>query len=131
LGDHWQTGEVRPAQEHLVSAIVRSVLGGLLRATARPGGLPKIVFATPAGERHELGLLCAALLAASEGYGIVFLGADLPAAEIVHAAVQSGATIVVVSMTTPGLVAPAELRGLTKLPVSVQLWSAVRRLARS
>lgn len=122
MGQRWESGELRPAQEHLVSAIVRTVLGGLLRATARPRVTPKVVFATPSGERHELGLLCAALLTASAGFGVVYLGPDLPAAEIAHAAARAEAAIVLVSLTTPGAVSKSELRALRDLPPGVSLW---------
>lgn len=122
VGQRWEAGRLRPAQEHLVSAVVRSVLGGLLRTTARPSALPRIVFATPTGERHELGLLCAALLAASAGYGVVYLGPDLPAADITHAATTAGAHVVMVSLTMPGAVSRRELRSLAKPPAGIELW---------
>jgi MerR family transcriptional regulator, light-induced transcriptional regulator len=122
IGRRWEAGRLRPAQEHLVSSIVRSVLGGLLRASARPHASPTIVFATPAGERHELGLLSAALLAASAGYGVVYLGQDLPAAEIADAAAAAGARIVMVSLTTPSAVTRAEIRRLADLSRGTELW---------
>jgi len=122
IGRRWEAGGLRPAQEHLVSAIVRSVLGGLLRATVRPSASPKIVFATPSGERHELGLLCAALLTASAGYGVVYLGPDLPAGDIAHAATTAGARVVVVSLTTPGAVTRGEVKTLASPPPGVELW---------
>jgi DNA-binding transcriptional MerR regulator len=122
VGHRWEAGRLRPAQEHLVSSIVRSVLGGLLRASGRPHASPRIVFATPAGERHELGLLSAALLAATAGYGVVYLGQDLPADDIAHAAATAGARIVIVSLTTPGAVTRAEVRKLAGLPAGVELW---------
>jgi DNA-binding transcriptional MerR regulator/methylmalonyl-CoA mutase cobalamin-binding subunit len=122
VGHRWQDGTLRPAQEHLVSAIVRSVLGGLLRVLTRTEAQPRVVFAAPSGERHELGLLCAAVLAAAEGFGVVYLGPDLPATDIWHAASRAGARIVIVSLTTPGAVSRAELRGLGQRPDGVALW---------
>ena len=122
VGRRWESGSLHPAQEHLTSAIVRSVVGGLLRTSARPGASPPIVFATPSGERHELGLLCAAVLAASAGCGAIYLGADLPAADILRAAREAGARIIVVSLTTPGAVPPAELRRLATPPRNTELW---------
>jgi MerR family transcriptional regulator, light-induced transcriptional regulator len=122
VGRRWESGSLQPAQEHLVSAIVRSVVGGLLRTSARPGASPTIVFATPAGERHELGLLCAAVLAASAGCGVIYLGADLPAADIAHAASEAEAAVIIVSLTTAGAVPPAELRRLARPPRGVELW---------
>lgn len=122
IGQRWEVGRLRPAQEHLVSAIVRSVLGGLLRASTRPHASPRVVFATPSGERHELGLLSAALLAATAGYGVIYLGQDLPAEDIAHAASTAGARIVVVSLTTSGAVAREEIRKLAGLAPGVELW---------
>jgi DNA-binding transcriptional MerR regulator len=122
IGARWQAGSLRPAQEHLVSAIVRSVLGGLLRALTRVEATPRIVFAAPSGERHELGLLSAAVLAAAEGYGVVYLGPDLPATDIWHAATRADARVVIVGLTTPGAVTRAELRALSQIPAGVSLW---------
>jgi MerR family transcriptional regulator, light-induced transcriptional regulator len=122
IGRRWEAGRLRPAQEHLVSSTLRSVLGGLLRATVRPQALPKVVFATPAGERHELGLLSAALLAASAGYGVVYLGADLPSADIAHAAATAGSRIVLVGLTTPRAVTHAEIRRLAENLDGIELW---------
>jgi DNA-binding transcriptional MerR regulator/methylmalonyl-CoA mutase cobalamin-binding subunit len=124
IGNRWQDGTLRPAQEHLVSAIVRSVLGGLLRVLTRTEASPRVVFAAPSGERHELGLLSAAVLTAAEGFGVVYLGPDLPAADIWHAATHAEARIAIVSLTTPGAVTRAELRALAQPPEGVALWVA-------
>ena len=129
LGDRWEARTLSPAQEHLVSAIVRSVLGGLLRSIARTDGLPRVVFATPAGERHELGLLCAAVLAAAAGYGVLYLGPDLPAADIAHATEMSGATSVVLATMTRGAVTRAEARQLARALSHVDLWLGGREAA--
>ena len=123
VGRQWAAGTLRPAHEHLVSASVRSVLGSLLRATSRPDASPKVVFATPPGERHELGLLSAALLTASAGYGALYLGPDLPAADVAHAAAAAGARVVVISATTQGAVTRGEGRKFTRLPPEVELWA--------
>src|SRR4051812_32899027 len=122
IGERWQAGRLRPSHEHLVSAIIRSVLGGSLRAIARPAGSPRIVFATPSGDRHELGLLCAALLTATAGYGVLYLGADLPASDIFHAADAAGARIIVLSLTAPGVVPLGELAGLAESGPSPGIW---------
>jgi MerR family transcriptional regulator, light-induced transcriptional regulator len=122
IGRRWAAGKLRPSQEHFVSGIVRSVLGSLLRTTGRPDASPRVVFATPSGERHELGLLCAALLASSAGYGVVYLGTDVPAGDIAHAAATTGAPVVMVSATTPGAVTRSEARSLARLPAGVELW---------
>lgn len=99
LGDRWQAGALRPAHEHLISSVVRTVLGGLLRTTLRGSVERTIVFATPAGEHHELGVLAAAVLAAEAGYHAIYLGPDLPAQDIATVAKTSGASAIVVGAT--------------------------------
>lgn len=135
IGRRWETRKLRPAHEHLVSAIVRSVLGGLLRSLGRPGAKTRIVFATLAGERHELGLLSAAVLAASGGAGVIYLGPDLPSADIFHAAKIARADAVILAATSSNGTALDALRALSralpKTPIGVggraalQLVSAV------
>ena len=122
LGDRWEAGTLSPAQEHLVSAIVRSTLGGLLRSIGTRDGSPRVIFATPAGERHELCLLCAAVLAAAAGYGVLYLGPDLPAADIAHAVKTSAAQSVVLGATSAGAVARAEAKRLASLLSDMDLW---------
>jgi methanogenic corrinoid protein MtbC1 len=122
IGSRWEQGLLRPSQEHLVSAAIRSVLGGLLRVSTRPEGTPTMLFATPAGERHELGLLCAALLAAWAGAGVLYVGPDLPATDIAHAAERGRAKIVVLSATTARATSVEEIRELARELHRFDVW---------
>jgi MerR family transcriptional regulator, light-induced transcriptional regulator len=126
-GNRWAAGAIAPAQEHLVSGIIRGVLGGLLRAMPRPGA-SRVVFATPTGERHELGLLAGAVLAASAGYSVLYLGPDLPPAEIARALQKSDARVLVLAGTAPD-VDYAELRTLKRIPERVRIWAGGARAA--
>jgi DNA-binding transcriptional MerR regulator len=123
LGERWEAGSVRPAQEHFVSAVIRSVLGGLLRTMPRTADARTLLLATPAGERHELALLSAAVLAAARGFAVVYLGPDLPVADIAHATAAAGADILLIGMTIPNAIEPAELRKLSRLPARIQIWA--------
>jgi len=127
-GTRWEAGTVSPAQEHLASGIIRGVLGGLLRSLPRTPGAARIVFATPAGERHELGLLCGAVLAASAGYSTAYLGPDLPAADIAQAALKADAKALVLAGTA-GDADYSELRRLTRLPDRIAVWIGGARSA--
>ena len=122
IGARWEAGAIRPAQEHLISGIIRGVLGGLLRAMARPVQSGRIVFATPHGERHELGLLCGAVLAASAGHHVIYLGADLPAADIAHCVRESKSRVLTLAATAGETPMAADLGQLERLPRSVSLW---------
>lgn len=101
LGEDWREGKTRIFQEHLASAMVRSLLG-TLRVAQPPGdGAPEVVVTTPAGQIHELGALMAALVAASDGWRVTYLGPNLPAEEIAAAARQRGARAVALSIIYP------------------------------
>jgi DNA-binding transcriptional MerR regulator len=99
VGDAWQSGRLSIAVEHMTSGLIRSLLGGGLRKQ-RATGRKTIVFATPAGERHEIGLLSAALTAQAAGADALYLGADLPASEATNTAARTKARALAVSIVS-------------------------------
>lgn len=101
VGTRWHAGALTVREEHLASASVRSVLLWLAGIPAVDPDAPRLVLATPSGERHELGALMAGAMAAFEGWQPVQLGADLPVAEIAAAAEALGAQGVAVSFVHP------------------------------
>jgi len=101
IGDLWHQGEIRPNQEHLTSAVVRSFLGGLRSSGHLPASAPQLIVTTPARQVHELGALIVAAVAALEGWQTTYLGPDLPPEEIAAAAVQKGARAVAISIVYP------------------------------
>lgn len=101
VGELWEAGELRPAQEHVVSAAVRQVLDWLLTDMASGAGGesgPVLVLGTVEGELHEFGAMLAGVVAADVGWRVVYLGPSLPAAELAMAAERSGAWAVGVSV---------------------------------
>lgn len=96
IGHAWERGRLRISQEHMASVIVRHHLFGLLRGLNKSG--PVIVLTTPVGQDHEIGALLAAVIAENEGWNALFLGANMPAAEIAAAASQAGARAVGLSL---------------------------------
>jgi DNA-binding transcriptional MerR regulator/methylmalonyl-CoA mutase cobalamin-binding subunit len=102
VGDRWHDGRARIAHEHMLSATVRNVLGSLLRIHSRAGVPDRLLFATPAGERHEFGTLGAATLAASGGLGVIYLGPDLPADDIVAVTEVVPVDVVVLGVSDAG-----------------------------
>ncbi len=98
VGELWEEGSMRPAQEHVVSTAVRQVLDWLLGRYEAPAEAPLMVACTPAGELHEFGAMLAAVVAADAGWRVLYLGPSLPAEEIAVAAEQSGASVVAVSV---------------------------------
>lgn len=116
-----------------MSATMRSILGSFLRVYAHTNVPARLVFATLAGERHEIGTLGAALLAASSGLGVAYLGPDLPAKDLVGSVKPAGAQVLVLGLTR-GSVSKAterELRSVVRdLPSGVELWAGGRGAAR-
>lgn len=85
IGFLWTQQKASVASEHMASALLRTLLGNALRQTPPHEGAPRILFATPSGERHELGLLVAALVTRAAGGLPVYLGPELPPAELAEA----------------------------------------------
>ena len=98
VGELWEEGAMRPAQEHVVSTAVRQALDWLLGRYEAPADAPLMVACTPAGELHEFGAMLASVVAADVGWRVLYLGPSLPAEEIAMAAEQSGASVVAVSV---------------------------------
>jgi len=129
VGDDWQRRRTRIAHEHLMSSTMRNLLGAFLRLYARRETSVRLLFATPSGERHEIATLGAAMLAASAGLGVSYLGADLPAREIVDSVEPAGAQVLVLGLTTAAAdkARERELKTIVRdLPDGVELWAGGR-----
>jgi methanogenic corrinoid protein MtbC1 len=96
IGARWAARERTIGEEHLLTGALRNLLGGLLHARTATGN--PMVLATPAGERHEIGLLSVALLAKDAGVKVVYLGVDLPSEEILRVAERTHARVVGLSI---------------------------------
>ncbi len=98
IGVRWQSGRLSIVAEHMATFLAGSLLGGALRAVPLQERRRPILFTTPTGERHEFGVLVAALVATSAGANAVYLGAELPASEAVRAAAQLNARAIAVGV---------------------------------
>lgn len=125
VGEAWHEGRLSVAQEHMISALLHHLVGALVPLFRRNSATSRILFATPGGEQHEFGILLSAMLAAGGGLDIVYLGANLPAEEVVAAARRTAPQAVVLGWTGAGG-ATAGLKELQevaqKLPAQIELW---------
>jgi DNA-binding transcriptional MerR regulator/methylmalonyl-CoA mutase cobalamin-binding subunit len=124
VGSRWERRELCVASEHLASVVVRSLLGPLLR---RRGGAPTpaLLFTTLTGDHHELAVLVAAVIATDLGANAVYLGPDLPPAEVALAVEKTDAVAVVVGVSrfNGSAIRTRSLAKLRKvLPASVAIW---------
>lgn len=117
VGEAWREGTLMVAHEHLASAVVRTFLGHVARPLALHSAAPNLVATTPAGQLHELGAVLAAACATAHGWRVTYLGASLPAEEIVNAARQCEARAVALSLVHPedDPALPPELARLRRL----------------
>jgi len=79
IGILWLTNHIHPAQEHLVSNIIRQKLIVGIEGAVSFRQVPRTVLLfLPEGEHHELGLLYVHYLLCSHGVKVLYLGADMP-----------------------------------------------------
>jgi DNA-binding transcriptional MerR regulator/methylmalonyl-CoA mutase cobalamin-binding subunit len=122
-GARWHAGEFSAAQEHLLTASVERLVMTTLHTFQKSARGPGMLFGTLAGERHAIGSLLAAFLAASQGMRCIYLGADLPPFELAKAAVLSDASAVVLSLATSPPSLERQLQELCReLPPDIEVW---------
>jgi len=83
IGILWLTNHIHPAQEHLVTQVIRrKILVGIdgCLPCKRRGKL--VLLFLPEGEYHELGLLYVYYLLKTNGVRVLYLGADLPLKDV-------------------------------------------------
>ena len=97
LGEEWRAGRLMIAHEHVASAAVIAIILEAMRSVPETPEAPRLLVATPASERHAVGAALAAAAAALDGWTIIYLGVDVPAADIVAAAATSNARAVALS----------------------------------
>ncbi|GGZ68251.1 MerR family transcriptional regulator [Lysobacter xinjiangensis] len=124
VGLRWSDGRLAIAQERLVSSLLRMRLLAVLNPPPRERRA-RVLFATLPGERHELGLLGAALQAHEAGLPVLYLGTELPAAEIARVATRLDCAGIALGSVDPeqARATLAELRELdAALPPGLPVW---------
>ncbi len=83
VGLLWLTNHINPAQERLVSNVIRQkILVGIDSITTKTNSPIKICLFLPEGEYHELSLLFVAFLLKKKGIPVIYLGANIPFDEL-------------------------------------------------
>jgi len=83
IGILWLTNHIHPAQEHLVSNIIRQkLIVGIEGAVSYRQASGTVLLFLPEGEHHELGLLYVHYLLRSHGVKALYLGADVPLKDV-------------------------------------------------
>lgn len=83
IGILWLTDHINPAQEHIMTNIIRQKLLVGTENVITPFSLKtKVLLFMPENEHHELGLLFLQYLLKSKGVKTIYLGADVPVKDI-------------------------------------------------
>lgn len=124
IGDRWAHRDMGIAQEHVATNLIRNLLSSLFRLYPPDLAAEAVVVATPSGERHEFGILLTALIAATRGWRVIYLGVDLPAAEIARAVKMTKARVLALSLINGhSEQTTEELRTLTaQMPSATRVW---------
>jgi len=99
VGREWAEGRLEVRHEHFLSERLADVLRAIRLPLDQRAGGPAVVCATFPGELHALGLQMAALVLVGEGLRVVYLGTDVPAAELARVARDVNAAAVAVSVS--------------------------------
>lgn len=121
------------AQEHILSSMIKESLFFIRTTAAAPNHKNyRIVFATPEGDLHEIGLLIAATLASLSRIPSVYVGANTPKANICDVCLRFQAThLVLASTVSKGEGAKEDLMSFINyvdrhLPPDLTIWMGGR-----
>jgi DNA-binding transcriptional MerR regulator len=124
VGEGWEQHELEIRHEHFLSERVSDLLRSLRMPLEERATGPLVVFATLPGEAHGLGLQMSALVLAAAGCRILYLGTEVPGAQVASLARDLAARAVALSISsaTKGSASAAALRKLREtLPRRVAL----------
>lgn len=100
IGRLWEVNELTVAQEHLATAITQSVMAQLYaHVFARPPVGRTLVATCIGGELHELGIRMVADFFEIEGWDVYYLGANMPADDVVSMVADQRANLLAISVT--------------------------------
>jgi DNA-binding transcriptional MerR regulator/methylmalonyl-CoA mutase cobalamin-binding subunit len=115
VGELWHKGEISVAVEHFVEKLVTARIHAILQSTAGATSGRLALFACPSGERHEAGLLAAAVALKAAGFPVAILGADLPSKDLAEAAAKLAPAVVVLAVSSD-----LSVEARTSLPVVLE-----------
>lgn len=102
IGEQWQANRVSVAQEHMATAIARSVMTvGLLRALPPAPIDKKVLLACVESNNHDIGLRMVADAFSLAGWDVQYLGANVPTPALLQQAVEWRPDLVGLSVSFP------------------------------
>jgi DNA-binding transcriptional MerR regulator len=108
VGESWHHGQASVQQEHFASSLAMRRVHALISASPSPTRQGTILLACPGDEMHSFPLLLLSLLLRRRGWNTVYLGANVPSAQLEQTIRTVQPALVV--MAAQGLVTAASLR---------------------
>lgn len=101
IGILWQTGNINPAQEHLITNVIRQkLIVGIEKVVPAIASTKTFLLFLPEGEHHELGLLFMYYLLKSRGHKTIYLGANVPLGDVEYVLKVKPTDIVYIHLTS-------------------------------
>jgi diguanylate cyclase (GGDEF)-like protein len=123
IGELWEQGKISVADEHLATALTHQAMAGIYGPSLGHKVMPgRILMAAVEGEQHALGLRMAADVIELAGYETIYLGADVPTADLLQAVAARSPHLVGLSATMPSSIpvldrTVAEIRRIDPNPI--------------
>ena len=100
VGRAWQHGEISVLDEHIYSETLQDLLRSVFVELNKPDGGPRILFTTPVGELHTLGILMLQVYLSLQGGCCISLGPQTPVEQIALAVRQLRIDILCLSISS-------------------------------
>jgi methanogenic corrinoid protein MtbC1 len=84
IGERWHRGEINVSVEHFATQFVRRKLAGLMNVFEGSGHRSTIIVACAPGELHDVGPLMLSLFLVRRGWNVVYLGPQVPLADLIE-----------------------------------------------
>ena len=84
IGERWHRGEINVAAEHFATQYVRRKLAGMMSVFEGSSHRATIVAGCAPGELHDLGVLISSLFLVRRGWHVVYLGPQVPLADLLE-----------------------------------------------
>lgn len=101
IGNLWEAGKISVAEEHLATAIVGRVMANIYPKFPKKKKKAKAIVSSSPNEYHELGGRIVADLLEMDGWDVYYLGANVPAQELIKLVNKTKPKIVAISVTMP------------------------------
>ena len=101
VGEKWRLGEINPSNEHFASEIIKNYLKNIVLSSNVVPTAPVLIVTTPKGQIHDVGAAIVATAAVTEGWKVIYLGANLDYNEITYKKKKNNADALALSIVHP------------------------------